>query len=166
MDAPLYPAPNSKSFRPPSPGAAPPTPKPSAAPAPRLRPTAPAARGDAPLPSAEVQASPTDQLADMLAAQRSNAAKTSASSASHAKVAARAQDPFFFRKTIIPILLTFGIILAGWATLILTAGDDNALGDMFPRWTPIALSALALIFFLLAALNMLAVRKDEANSPR
>jgi hypothetical protein len=99
----------------------------------------------------------------MIATQRRTGTNIAASSptAAGAKIRAAAHDPFFIRKTMIPILLTFGVILAGWAALILTAGEDNALGDMFPRWTPIALLALAAIFVLLAVFNMLALKNDS-----
>jgi hypothetical protein len=164
LEAQLIPVPGSATFRPPRADVPLPTPKPSAAPAPRLRPSAPATRGDAPTPSADLQA--TDQLADMVAAQRSSFLQHPTAPAAHSKILTTAGDPRFFRKTIIPILLTFAVILAGWAVLILTAGEDNALGDLFPHWTPIALLVLASLFFLLGVFNMLAVRKEAGNPPR
>jgi hypothetical protein len=99
----------------------------------------------------------------MIATQRrtgSNITATS-SAAAAAKIRNATHDLHFVRKTMIPILLTFGVILAGWAALILTAGEDNALGDMFPHWTPFALLALAAIFVLLAIFNMFAVKNDS-----
>ena len=67
-------------------------------------------------------------------------------------------DPLFFRRTIIPILLTFGIILLGWGALLLTSGQNNALADLFPSWTPYAMFATALVFFALAAFNILSMK--------
>ena len=74
-------------------------------------------------------------------------------------------DPLFIRKTLIPILLTLGIVLAGAGALLLSGGQDNALPELFPRWMPIALFVLAAIFLILAGLNMMSIRLLNRNGP-
>jgi hypothetical protein len=164
MEAPLTAVPGGKVFRPPRADAPLPTPKQSAAPAPRIRPSAPSTRDEPPTP--EAHDSPTDQLAEMVAAQRAaaiqptpGAPSATATMPTPASLRASNLDPLYFRKMVIPILLTFGICFAGWATLILTAGEDSAMPDMFPHWLPIVLFVVGGIFVLLALLNMLAVHK-------
>jgi len=65
---------------------------------------------------------------------------------------------FFFRRTAIPILLTFGLILIGWGILLITAGEYNALQELFPKWTAAALFLGGLFFWALAGANMLSVK--------
>lgn len=65
---------------------------------------------------------------------------------------------FFFRRTAIPILLTFGLILIGWGVLLITAGEYNALLDLFPKWTAAAFFIGGLFFWALAAANMLSLK--------
>jgi hypothetical protein len=164
MEAPLMPVTGGKTFRPPRADAPLPAPKQSAAPVPRLRPSAPATRGQ-PL-AVDVQESPADQLAEMLAAQRETAVQPTPSATATmmlptpASLRATTIDPLYFRKMIIPILFTFGLCMAGWAVLIFTSGEDSAMQDMFPHWLATALLAVAGFFILLALINMLAVRKD------
>jgi hypothetical protein len=169
MEAPLMPVPGGKVFRPPRADAPLPVPKQSAAPAPRIRPSAPSGRDEPPTP--EAHESPTDQLAEMVAAQRAaaiqpapSAPSATATTPTPANLRASNLDPLYFRKLIIPILLTFGICFAGWATLILTAGEDSAMQDMFPDWLPMALFIVGGVFVLLALLNMLAVHKSAETA--
>jgi len=68
-------------------------------------------------------------------------------------------DPLFLRKTLIPILLTLTLILAGFGALLIFSGPDNALPDLFPAWMPLALFILAALFLILATINILSLRK-------
>ncbi len=65
------------------------------------------------------------------------------------------------RRTIIPILLTGGVILAGAGVLLLFGGEDNALSDLFPGWVPIMFCVLAFVCLGLGVLNMLAVKNAD-----
>jgi len=180
VEAPLIPLINYQSFRPPAPGASTLTPKSSAAPAPRLRPTAP--REAAMSPGISVPEGPPLSTADEIAGMFSSSAVREAADvqasfdsrqvlsanvspaalASRTKVAKGFADPLFFRKTTIPILLTLGVVLAGWGILLVTSGQDNALADLFPAWTPTALFSFAAIFLLLASFNILSVKNAQA----
>lgn len=177
---PLSPMPVLNSIRPPSAGLPHLTLKPSSAPPPRLRPAAPP---DAPNnigPGAsskpiltEVEISATQEIAEALtSAHRSEAAHVvprttqPAPSSAHAPAAraqpgARTADPLFVRRTIIPILLTGGVILAGAGALLLFDGEDNALADLFPGWVPIMFCVLASICLGFALLNMLSVKNAK-----
>ena len=170
------PMPVLNSIRPPSAGLPHLTLKPSSAPPPRLRPAAPP---DAPNnigPGAsskpiltEVEISATQEIAEALtSAHRSEAAHVvprttqPAPSSAHAPAAraqpgARTADPLFVRRTIIPILLTGGVILAGAGALLLFDGEDNA----FPGWVPIMFCVLASICLGFALLNMLSVKNAK-----
>jgi len=76
---------------------------------------------------------------------------------------ARAAVPMFktlaFRRTAIPILLTAAAVLLGTAVLKFVVHPDSVLALM-PQWVPIALGAVALVFLLVALLNMVQVRKQ------
>lgn len=182
LEAPLIPVPGS--IRPPPPGAPRLSPKPSAAPPPRLRPVAPmgAPNNIGPLSDAISQApsltdaevSATQEIADAL----SNSQRTggdviqgsadsipAGAAAPMAKTHSRAScnDPLFIRRTIIPILLTCGVILAGSGVLLLFGGEDNALSDLFPAWTPFMFFLLAFIFLGFGALNVLAVKNAKSS---
>jgi len=176
LEAPLIPRTNFKLIRPPMPGEFALKSIPSSAPAPRLRPSAPreaaiiqeqAAPNAAPLSAA-------DEIAGMFSPNRSPESADAQASFDSRSLSASApigfsqknksggvSDPFFFRRTIIPILLTIGIIMAGWATLLITCGQNNALADLFPGWTPIALLIFALIFLALAAFNILSIKNAK-----
>ncbi len=77
------------------------------------------------------------------------------------KRASGLDDPLFFRRTIIPILLTFGVVLLGWGMLLLTSGQSNAMADLFPAWTPFALLGAALVFLALAIFNILSIKRSK-----
>jgi hypothetical protein len=180
LEAPLIPVVNYKSFRPHAPYSSALTPKPSAAPAPKLRPNAPdvapAGLGRATDPSRtdDQPLSAADEIAGMFKPGRPAEAGDSQASFDPAmldpgtppsrpltKPAGGFDDPLFFRKTFIPILLTFGIILLGWGTLLLTSGQDNALADLFPGWTPYAMFGSALVFLGLGAFNILSIKNAK-----
>jgi hypothetical protein len=180
VEAPLVPLINFQSFRPPAPGASTLTPKPSAAPAPRLRPTAP--REAAMVPGISAPEGPPLSAADEIAGMFSSsgvreaadvqmsfdsrqvlgAGTFPAATASAKKIGKGFADPLFFRRTTIPILLTLSVVLAGWGILLVTSGQDNALPDLFPAWTPLALFSFAAIFLLLASFNILSVKNAKA----
>ncbi len=166
LEAQLIPVTHVKLYRPPPAGAAGSSHVAPAAPAPRLRPSAPWA-GPGPNPPAMSSA---DQIAGMLSSgETSQPAEPGfdysalKSTAPLAKKTRAGEDPEYFRKTIIPILLTFGVVLGGWGALILFSGEDNAMGDLFPRWTPVALFIVAGIFLVLGVLNALDVKRRESR---
>jgi hypothetical protein len=78
-----------------------------------------------------------------------------------AKSASGFNDPLFFRRTIIPVLLTFGVILLGWATLLLTCDQSNALADLFPSWTPFTMLGAAVVFLALGVVNILSIKNGR-----
>lgn len=163
MEARFVPPADRKLFRPPAPDATPPKPKPSAAPAPRLRPTAPpmAANDIGPARESAAPGDAADEIAQMFSGGEASLVSSgfgSGAATSTGNKPRRRDDPLFIRKTLIPILLTFGIILAGGGILLLYGGEDNALAELFPAWTPIALFVLASIFLILGGLNMLSIK--------
>jgi hypothetical protein len=174
LEARLIAVPDYKSFRPPAPGTQPLKSVPSSAPAPKLRPNAPSGGASeagseaiAPRPS-DRPLSAADEIAGMFTPSRAaGAAEATASfdastlGARHSiarKRAAPANDPWFFRRTIVPILLTLGAVFAAWGLLLLTCGRDNALADLFPAWTPIVFFVCAIIFFALGVANALSLK--------
>jgi hypothetical protein len=180
LEAPLIPAVNFKSFRPQAPYSSALTPKPSAAPAPRLRPNAPdiapaeISRAADPSRPGDQPLSAADEIAGMFRPGRPAEAGDSQASFDPAmldpavppihpmmKRASGFDDPLFFRRTIIPILLTFGVILLGWGMLLLMSGQSNALADLFPGWTPFALLGAALVFLALAIFNILSIKRTK-----
>jgi hypothetical protein len=163
LEAPFVPVADRKLFRPPAPDVTALKPKPSAAPAPRLRPTAPPTVGDDIGPARDLAASgdAAEEIAQMFSGGEAPLVSSgfgSGAATSPGNKPRRRDDPLFIRKTLIPILLTFGIILAGGGFLLLCGSDDNALPDLFPAWTPVALFVLAAIFLILGGLNMLSIK--------
>jgi hypothetical protein len=161
LEAPLIAVPD-RHFRPPSPDAGL-TPKPSSAPAPRMRPSAPRVAPEeiAPQPGAEAPATAADEIASMYAGGQAafvTPASVAAAAASQRSADSPSDDPLFIRKTLIPILLTLGLILAGAGALLIFSGEDNALPDLFPSWTPMALLIVAALFVILGLVNMWAMR--------
>ncbi|MGD0461959.1 MAG: hypothetical protein ABSB74_05685 [Tepidisphaeraceae bacterium] len=178
LDAPLFAVPGTKSVRPGAPGAGRLTPKPSAAPPPRPRPAAPpespnnigpGALSQPPLLS-DAEISATQEIADAMSNGQpleepeviGNNPETAPSAPgapmAQAHLHTSSADTLSVRRTIIPILLTGGVILAGAGALLLFGGEDNALSDLFPSWVPIMFYLLASIFLGFGVLNMLAVK--------
>jgi hypothetical protein len=62
-----------------------------------------------------------------------------------------------FRQTIIPVLLTCGVLTLATSSLKFAAGPDSIFSDL-PLWLPITLLLAGVILLLLAVLNMLAVK--------
>ena len=70
------------------------------------------------------------------------------------------------RRTLIPILLTGGVLLSALASIhFLWNSVDNPLIDL-PGGVAFGLYGAALICWLLAAVNMAAVRRQIENSPK
>jgi hypothetical protein len=164
LEVPLIAVPD-RYFRPPSPDAGL-TPKPSSAPAPRMRPTAPSkAPGDLPTQSTpQAPATPADEIASVFAGGQAafvTPASIAGSAAPHRTAGSAADDPHFIRKTVIPILLTLGLILAGAGALLIFSGEDNALPDLFPSWMPMALLIVAALFIILALVNIWSLRNSQ-----
>jgi len=179
FDAPLVAAPGPKSIRPPTSTLPSLMPKPSSAPPPRLRPAAPESSNNIgpgalsqPLLS-DAEISATQEIAEALSSapwnQAAHAAgnnlKPAPSAAGAPTARARHQasgsDPLIVRRTIIPILLTGGAILAGAGALLMFGGEDNALSDLFPSWVPMMFCVLAAICLGFGVLNMLAVKNAK-----
>jgi hypothetical protein len=163
VDAPFVPVADRKLFRPPAPDATALKPKASAAPAPRLRPTAPptAAKDIGPGTQSAASGDAADEIAEMFSGGEASLISSGfggGAATSYGHKPHQRDDPLFIRKTLIPILLTFGIVLAGGGLMLLFGNEDNALADLFPAWTPIALFVLASIFLILAGLNMLSIK--------
>lgn len=78
---------------------------------------------------------------------------------SRAKPRAALDDPMFFRRTIIPILMTFGVVLLFWGFLLITSGQYNALPDLLPAWSPYALFGAGAVFLVLAIINILSMKR-------
>jgi hypothetical protein len=76
-----------------------------------------------------------------------------------AKVAAKRS--LEFRRTLIPVLLTSGILMLGFASLKLVADPDSSLVAV-PIWVPALLVVGAVIFLALAVVNMLSVKQQMA----
>ena len=151
-------------------------PKPSAAPAPRLRANAPnpALNEARPAAFSSRSASPplseADEIAGMLAPGRAreadlqapfNPATMASQFPGPRKPVSGQRDPWFFRRTIIPILLTFGVILWVWGILLVTSGQNNALADLFPSWTPFVLFGMAAVFFVLGIANIMSLKNAK-----
>ena len=64
----------------------------------------------------------------------------------------------FVRQTMIPILLTCGVMLPMLAALWFRLDDDSALRLGAGRWLPITLTCVGAVMLVLAVLNMLQVR--------
>ena len=62
-----------------------------------------------------------------------------------------------FRQTIIPVLLTCGVLTLATSSLKFAAGPDSIFSDL-PLWLPITLLLAGVVLLLLAVLNMLAVK--------
>ena len=68
------------------------------------------------------------------------------------------QDPLFFRRTAIPILLTAGVVLCIAGAIIRAAGPDSAIQDVAQKPAAVVLLVLGAILIALGVLNMLSVR--------
>jgi hypothetical protein len=62
-----------------------------------------------------------------------------------------------FRRTIIPILLTCGVLTLAFSSLKFVLGPDSIFSDL-PIWLPITLFTAGIVLLFLAVLNMLAVK--------
>lgn len=147
--------------RPPPPGTIALTPKPSIAPAPVIRPAMPAPGNIGPSSRSSESSLAAQELANAVSRGRWQEEYLPQ------KRGAPAGDPLHVRRTLIPILLTIGIILAAAGVLLLVDSQDNALADLFPQWAPIAMLVLAGLSLALGALNILSVKHAlRRNEPR
>jgi hypothetical protein len=112
---------------------------------------------------AESPATPADEIAGMYAGGQAAFVSPAHQSTTHRSP--HDDDPLFLRKTLIPILLTLTLILAGFGALLTLTGPDNALPDLFPTWMPLALFILATLFLVLAAINIWSVKRNATGSP-
>ena len=68
------------------------------------------------------------------------------------------QKSINFRRTLIPILLTSGVLMLAFGMLKFVIGPDSSLSDL-PTWISAVLFLLAAILLGFAALNMVSVKK-------
>ncbi len=73
------------------------------------------------------------------------------------KAKATARKNLEFRRTLIPILLTCGVMMLGFASLKFLTGSDSMLATV-PLWVPILLILAGLILIGLGVVNMLSVK--------
>jgi hypothetical protein len=66
-----------------------------------------------------------------------------------------------FRRTMIPILLTTGVLLLVFASMKFVLGADSPLSDL-PMWLPVMLILTSLALLATAVLNMLSVKSSLA----
>jgi hypothetical protein len=179
--------------RPPAPGQQVPPVRQSSAPPPTLpRPTIPAASrapraapppalGHPPRSSAPTPASASNRqhLADALSQTAWDAARAEDAAVIAPQppvsalglpryIASRQRDPLRVRRTVIPILLTAGLLLAGAGTYLRLARASDTLSDMLPSWAPLVFIVLGVLSGLLGVVNVLSVRNALAagRSPR
>lgn len=71
----------------------------------------------------------------------------------------------FFKQTMIPILLTVGVILAGLGGWLMSMGEDSPLANAI--WIPIALLAFGGLMLVFAVITMLQVKAqlDSMKQP-
>jgi hypothetical protein len=76
-----------------------------------------------------------------------------------ARIAARRS--LEFRRTLIPILFTSGVLMLGFASLKLVADPDSSLVAV-PIWVPALLVCGGVIFLALGVVNMFSVKQQMA----
>ena len=64
-----------------------------------------------------------------------------------------------FRRTMIPILLTTGVLLLIFASLKFVLGSDSPLSDL-PMWLPVLLTLTSIALLATAVFNMLTVQSS------
>jgi hypothetical protein len=176
---PAPPAPSADGARPPAP-ATPPRPAarpaPAKPPAPRPprpdRPAAPAARvvPDAPeetvAPMVVNGSIPDDDRLDLPAPTPDMLAHLPAPAEHHLSAAAVAAvvvpHGLGFRRTIIPVLLTCGVLLLVTAAVRWLGGDDSPFVAL-PAWVAAALAGAGVAFLAVAVLNVFQVREELAR---
>jgi hypothetical protein len=165
--------------RPPGPGQPVPPMRPSAAPPPTLpRPAIPAAAPKSAPPAGNPSRTQTpssrQNLADALSKTAWDAARAEDASviAPQPPVSAlglqhrptsRQQDPLRLRRTVIPILLTAGVLLGASGIYLRLAGTNDTLSDLLPSWAAIVFIILGGLSLAMGILNMLSVRNALAG---
>ena len=127
----------------------------------KQRPLAPTQRdpdADAP-PESRLQIVDDDDavLIPELAPERLASASAARYGAARATSRAGGTRSLFFRRTMIPILLTCGLIFPALAAMWLSTDRDHVVRRTGP-WLPVTLVALGAVFLLLAVVNMAQVR--------
>lgn len=64
------------------------------------------------------------------------------------------------RRTLIPILLTCGVMLGVFAALKFVSGPDSMLATAVPPWMPPVLGGISVAFLVLAVVIMLSVKQQ------
>jgi hypothetical protein len=64
------------------------------------------------------------------------------------------------RRTLIPILLTCGVMLGAFAVLKFTSGPDSMLAVAVPPWMPPVLGGIAVVLLVMAVVVMLSVKQQ------
>jgi hypothetical protein len=64
------------------------------------------------------------------------------------------------RRTLIPILLTCGVMLGVFAVLKFVSGPDSMLAVAVPAWMPPVLGGFAALFLVMAAVMMMSVKQQ------
>jgi hypothetical protein len=75
----------------------------------------------------------------------------------------RNPNPLEKRRTLIPILLSCGLILIFVGTFVLLSGPETAMSDLFPTWAAITLLVLGGVTLMLTGINMLYVQQHAAG---
>ena len=70
-----------------------------------------------------------------------------------------------FRRTIIPILLTCGVLTIAFGMLKYALGEDSPLSEL-PSWLPVVLFITGALLLALAVTNMLSVRHHLGEHPK
>jgi hypothetical protein len=110
-------------------------------------------------PPAPVAKSVGQQLIDALASAQQSSALQAVQQQTQRKLQKNQPDPLAFRRTIIPVLFTIAFILLCAAGYLLFSGEDNALVDVFPGWTPFVLLAAAAVSAGAGAINVHSVKR-------
>jgi hypothetical protein len=76
-----------------------------------------------------------------------------------APIPRKKKDALQTRQTMIPIMLTIGVLLVGVSAVVLVAGSDSIMTDLVPIWGAIILLIGGLASLGMTAVNMMAVKK-------
>jgi hypothetical protein len=82
--------------------------------------------------------------------------------AATAKAKAAVRKNLEFRRTMIPILLTCGVLMLGFASLKFVSGSESSL-SVLPIWVPVLLVLAGAIVLALAVVNILTVKNQLSS---
>jgi hypothetical protein len=91
--------------------------------------------------------------------------KKKSTGSAEARAAIAKKKSLEYRRTLIPILLTSGLLLLGFGVLKFVAGGDSTL-QYIPSWIPIALLCAGVLLLALAGVNMMSVKQQLAAAKR